>query len=207
MIITYHGKSHIKLQVGDLVIACGPVGKASKARQTKYGADIALIPLNTADYNGVENVTHGSKEPFVVAGAGEYEYKGFFVKAFSTIHMIGAEEHQSISYIFNLDGMRVLYLGPIHTMLLPEHKEIIDNVDIIFVPVGGDDASLNPYDAYKLAVGLDPKIIIPIDYREDLLPIFLKESGGDKAEIMEKITIKYKDIADKEAMVMRIEEI
>ena len=207
MIITYHGKSHVKLQVGDIVIACGPVGKGSKARQTKYGADIALIPLDTPDYNGVENVTHGSKEPFVINGAGEYEYKGVFIKAFATKTMLDGVEHQNISYIFNLDGMRVLYLGPIHTLLEGEQKEVIDNVDIIFVPVGGDQVSLNPYDAYKLSVGLDPKVIIPIDYKEDLIPIFLKESGGEKAEIAEKITIKYKDIADKEAIVMRVEEI
>lgn len=206
MIINYHGKAHVKLQLGDTVIAMGPIGKASKHRQTKYGADIALIPIDLPDYNGVENVTHGSKVPFVISGAGEYEHKGIFIKAFATPTVLDGKEYQNISYIFNFDGIRVLYLGAIHQMLLPEHKEIIDNVDIIFVPIGGDDKTLNPYDAYKLCVGLDTKVIIPIDYKEDLLPIFLKESGSSHTDIAEKITIKYKDIADKEAAIMRVEE-
>ncbi len=206
MIITYHGKSHIKLQVGDIVIACGPVSKNSKRRQVKYGADIALIPIDLADYNGVDNVTHGSKEPFVINSAGEYEHKNIFIKAFSTPNITDKEKHLNTSFIFDLDGIRVLYLGAIQQLLESEHKEIIDNVDIVFVPIGGDDVTLNPYDAYKLAVGLGPKVIIPIDYKEDLLPIFLKESGGEKSDIMEKITIKYKDISDKDAVIMRIEE-
>ena len=206
MIITYHGKSHIKLQVGDTVIACGPVSKASKSKQVKYGADIALIPIDRPDYNGVDNVTHGSKEPFVINGAGEYEYKGVFIKGLSTSSVIDGAEYVNTSFVFTFDGIRVLYLGPIHQLLESIHKEVIDNVDVIFVPVGGDRETLNPYDAYKLAISLDPKVIIPIDYTEDLLPIFLKESDGEKAELMEKITIKYKDISDKEAVVMRIEE-
>ncbi len=206
MIITYHGKSHIKLQVGDVVIACGPNSKSSKVRQVKYGADIALIPMDRPDYNGVDNVTHGSKEPFVISGAGEYEHKGVFIKGFTTTSTIDKVEYSNTSFVFTLDGIRVLYLGPIHQTLESIHKEVIDNVDIIFVPVGGDQTTLNPYDAYKLCIGLDPKVIIPIDYTEDLLPIFLKESGGEHAEVMEKITIKYKDISDKEAIVMRLEE-
>lgn len=206
MIITYHGKSHIKLQVGDIVIACGPVSKNSKRKQVKYGADITLIPMDHPDYNGVDNVTHGSKEPFVINSAGEYEHKNIFIKAFSTSNITDKEKRLNTSFIFDLDGIRVLYLGAIQQLLESEHKEIIDNVDIVFVPIGGDDVTLNPYDAYKLAVGLGPKVIIPIDYKEDLLPIFLKESGGEKADIMEKITIKYKDISDKDAVIMRIEE-
>ena len=206
MIITYHGKSHIKLQVGDIVIACGPVSKNSKRKQVKYGADIALIPLDHPDYNGVDNVTHGSKAPFVISSAGEYEHKNIFIKAFSTPNITDKENYLNTSYIFDLDGIRVLYLGAVQQLLESEHKEIIDNVDIVFVPIGGDQVTLNPYDAYKLAVGLGPKVIIPIDYKEDLLPIFLKESGGEKSDIMEKITIKYKDISDKDALIMRIEE-
>lgn len=210
MIITYHGKAHIKLQVGDLTVACGPVSKDSKSKQVKYGADIALIPMDYKDYNGIENVTHGNKAPFVINSAGEYEYNKFFVKAFATPSVIDGKEYQNISFIFNLDGIRVLYLGAIHQMLAPEHKEIIDNVDIIFVPVGGDQLSLNPYDASKLAMSLAPKVIIPIDYKEDLLPIFLKESGAKDSgivnEINEKLTLKYKDISALECVVMRLHE-
>lgn len=207
MIITYHGKGHIKLVTGDVVIALGPVGKQSKRRQTKYGADIALIPLQHEDYNGYENVTLGAKTPFVIKGAGEYEVKNIFINAFSAKVNRGKDTYIATSFVFNFDGMRVAYIGQIRDLLAPEHKEIIDTVDILFVPVGGDDNNLNPYDANKLATGLEPLIIIPIDHDEKTLPIFLKESGSEKVQPVEKLTIKKKDIADKKSEVIILEEI
>ncbi len=207
MIITYHGKGHIKLVTGDTTIAIAPVSKKSKRRQTKYGADIALIPIQHDDYNGVENVTLGNKEPFVIKGAGEYEVKNIFINAFSGKVNREKSDYMATSFVFNFDGMRVAYIGQIRDLLAPEHKEIIDTVDILFVPVGGDDLNLNPYDANKIATGLEPLIIIPVDYDERTLPIFLKESGSEKVKSIEKLTIRKKDIADKKSEVVLLEEI
>ncbi len=207
MIITYHGKGHIKLVTGDTTISLSPVSKESKKRQTKYGSDIAMIPINLPDYNGYENVDNASRSPFVIRGAGEYEVAGIFVNAFSTSVVRGGKDYITTSYVFNFDGMRVAYLGQITGPLAPEHKEIIDEVDVLFVPVGGDDLNLNPYDANKIAVGLEPHIIIPVDYDEKTLPIFLKEGGTENIQALEKLTIKKKDILDKQSSIILLEEI
>lgn len=206
MIITYHGKGHIKLVTGDTTISLGPVSKDSKKRQTKYGADVALLPINHPDYNGVENVTHGSKEPFVIKSAGEYEIAGVFINGFSEKITRDGNEYMTNSYVFNFDGIRVVYLGQIQDQLKPEHKEIIDEVDVLFVPVGGDGESLNAYDAAKLATGLEPKIIIPIDHNEKTLPIFMKEMGAEGVGAIDKLTIKKKDILEKQGEVVLLEE-
>lgn len=207
MIITYHGKGHIKLVTGDMTLSIGPVSKSSKRRQTKYGADVAMIPLMHPDYEGADNVTHGDKSPFVIKGAGEYEVHNIFINSFSTKVTREKIDYMANSFVFNFDGMRIAYIGQIKELLPSEHKEIIDEVDVLFVPVSGDDLNLNPYDAYKLSFGLEPKIIIPIDYDEKTLPIFLKESGTEKITPVEKLTIKKKDIADKESEVIVLEEI
>ncbi len=207
MIITFHGKGHIKLVTGDTTIAIGPVSKTSKKRQTKYGSDIALIPLIHPDYDGADNVVNSSKEPFVIKGAGEYEVNNIFINAFSSKVNREKVDYMATSFVFNFDGMRVAYIGQIKDLLPSEHKEVIDEVDVLFVPVGGDDMNLNPYDAYKLAVGLEAKIIIPVDHDEKTLPIFLKESGSEKITPVEKLTIKKKDIFDKKGEVVLIEEI
>ncbi len=207
MIITYHGAGHIKLVTGDVTIAIGPVSKNSKKRQTKYGANVCLIPLIHDDYNGVENVTHGEKIPFVIKGAGEYEVDNIFINAFSSKIVRDKIEYMANSFVFNFDGIRVAYIGGIQELLLSEQKEIIDEVDVLFVPIGGDGVNLNPYDAYKLSVGLEPKVIIPVDHNELTLPIFLKESGEEKVQSLEKLTIKKKDILDKKGEVIILEEI
>ncbi len=207
MIITYHGKGSIKLVTGDITIALGPISKSSKARQTKYGADIALIPLEHPDYDGVDNVTHGSKEPFAIRSAGEYEIAGIFINAFSTPVNREKVDYMTTSFVFNFDGMRIAYIGQIQDVLASEHKEIIDEVDILFIPLAGDGKNLNAYDAHKIAVGLEPKIIIPIDHTEQTLPIFLKESGVESLQSVDKLTIKKKDILEKQGEIVLIEEL
>lgn len=207
MIITYHGKGHIKLVTGDTVIAIAPISKKSKRRQTKYGADIALIPLAHEDYDGVDNVTHGAKVPFAIKGAGEYEIGGMFVNGFSTKVNREGIDYMASSYVFTFDGIRVAYIGQIQEPLQAEEKEIIDNVDVLFIPVGGDGVNLNPYDANKVAVGLEPKIIIPVDHTDKTLPVFLKEAGAEKIQSIDKLTIKKKDITEKQGEIILLEEI
>lgn len=210
MIITNYGRQHFKLQVGDLTIAINPVSKEGRGKTAKYGADITLITTNHPDYNGSEQTEHASKEPFVIEGAGEYEVQDIFIRGFSTVTKLmdgkKEKEYQNTSYVFTIDGMRVTFLGALSKMLEPEHKEVIDETDILFVPVGDDGFLLNAYDAHKLAVSLEPKLVIPMDYDEKSLPIFLKESGAEKIDPVEKLTIKKKDIEGKLAEVVLFHE-
>lgn len=211
MIITHFGREHFKLQVGDLTVAINPVSKDGKGKVTKYGADITLITTNHPDYNGGEQTELGTKVPFVIRGAGEYEVRDIFIKGFSTITKLkdgkSEKEYQNTSYVFTIDGIRVTFLGALSTMLLPEHKEIIDETDVLFVPVGEDGFLLNAYDAYKLSVSLEPKLVIPMDYNEQSLPIFLKEAGNEKVNPLEKLTIKKKDIEGKLGEVVLFHEL
>ncbi|MEN9881445.1 MAG: hypothetical protein RLZZ308_628 [Candidatus Parcubacteria bacterium] len=210
MIITHYGREHFKLQVGDLVVAVNPVSKEGKGKVSKYGADVTLITTNHPDYNGAEQTEHGEKTPFVIRGAGEYEVKDIFIKGFSTPVTIKKGKtdsiYQNTSYVFTIDGIRVTFLGALGQKLEPEHKAIIDETDILFLSVGNDTFLLNPYDAYKLAVSLEPKLIIPMDYDEQSLPIFIKEAGAEKVEPVEKLTIKRKDIEGKLGEVVLFHE-
>lgn len=207
MIITYHGKGHIKLITGDITIAISPISKDSKHRQTKYGADIVLIPLDHKDYNGVDNILINKKDPFIMKSAGEAEIADIFINGFSSQVERDKKIYMANSFVFNFDNIRVCYLGQITGPLSSEHKEIIDNVDVLFVPVGGENQNLSPYDANKIAVNLEPKVIIPIDSDEINMGIFLKEASQDNPQRLEKLTIKKKDIEAKQNEVIVLEEI
>ncbi len=211
MIITHYGRQHFKLQVGDLTFAINPVSKEGKGKVSKYGADVTLVTTNHPDYNGVEQTEMGSKTPFVIRGAGEYEVQNIFIKGFATEVTLKEnkkdKKYQNTSYVFTIDGIRVTFLGALSEMLKPEHKEIIDETDVLFIPVGEDGFLLNAYDAYKLSVSLEPKLIIPMDYNEQSIPIFLKEVGSEKIEPVEKLTIKKKDIEGKLGEVVLFHEL
>ena len=77
----------------------------------------------------------------------------------------------------------------------------IETPDILFVPIGNNEL-LGPIEAYKLAVTLEPKIIIPMDYDEKKLKAFLKEAGQEKVAPIEKLTIKAKELIGKEGEVV-----
>ncbi len=210
MIITNYGRQHFKLQVGDTTFALNPVSKDGKGKVAKYGADVCLITTNHADYNGREQTEHGGKVPFVISGPGEYEVKEIFIKGFGTETELKdgktTKKYQNTSYCFTFDGIKVTFLGALSHMLEPAHKETIDETDVLFIPVGEDGFLLNAYDAYKLSVSLEPKLIIPMDYNEQSLPIFLKEAGAEKIEPVEKLTIKRKDIEGKLGEVVLFHE-
>ena len=76
--------------------------------------------------------------------------------------------------------MNICFLGALGTNeLSQEIKEDMDDIDILFVPIG-DKGVLNPNEAYKLAVKLQPKIIIPMHYfdeKDPMLKMFLSEEG------------------------------
>lgn len=204
MIITYLGKQFFKIAQGDLVMAVNPISKDSKGdvKGTRFGSDIALSTINHPDYNGFDMVTHGDNVPFEVKGPGDYEIKEVFIKGIMTETTINEKKYINTIYSFMIDNISICFLGCMsNNKVSTEVREDISNPDILFVPIGNNDL-LDPTEAYKLAVSLEPKIIIPMDYDEKTLRAFLKEGGQDKVESVEKLTIKAKDIVGREGEIV-----
>lgn len=209
MVITFLGGEFVKVQFGDIVLAFNPISKDSGLKTARFGADIVLSSINHPDMNGFDQVSFGDKKAFAVNSPGEYEIKGVFIKGASSVSNYGDEKRINTIYSVELEGMNICFLGALDEEELPkEADEAIDNVDILFVPIGGKGV-LNPEKAYKLAVSIGPKIIIPIHYGDmgdkDALKHFLKEAGeSPKPET--KLTLKKKDLEGKDAAVMLLEQ-
>ncbi len=203
MIITYFGKQFFKIQQGEMVLAFNPVNKSSKTGITaKFGADIALITTNHPDYNGIDQLSHGERVPFTITGPGDYEVREIFVKGGMTHSMIEDKKYINTIYSLKVDNINILFLGALSDGEL--NKETIESMgspDILFTPVGGKDL-LDAKSASKLASILEPKLIIPMDYDDISLKAFLKESGEEKAQVVDKLTLKLKDLDNKEGEVI-----
>lgn len=206
MIISYEGVEFIKIQHGSDVIAFNPISKKSKHKGSNFGADLALITANNPDFNGVENVTRGDKEPFVIDGPGEYEVHGFFVEGFLSKTSYSGKEMVNTIYAMTIDNMNVVFMGAFGDKdLSNEVKEALGDIDILFVPIGGEGV-LDAQEAYKLAVKREPKIIIPIHYGFDgdktSLKNFLDEGGADDTKPVDKLTVKLKDLIGKNGEIV-----
>jgi L-ascorbate metabolism protein UlaG (beta-lactamase superfamily) len=159
--------------------------------------------------NGIESVTYGGKEPFAITGPGEYEHSGVVIQGFQSKSKYGlqkgAESALNTVYLVELEDMTLLHLGALSDEdLSKEARENINEVDVLFVPIGGDGV-LASGPAHELAVSLEPKILIPIHVSgaggEKALETFLKEAGTT-GEKFDKLTLKKKDLAGRDGSIL-----
>ena len=204
MVITHHGAEFFKVSFGDTTLALNPISKDSKLKGARFGADVALISLDDPDMNGAAEVAYGERQPFVIAGPGEYEVKGVTVKGFLSSSAYRGERLNTI-YFISLEGMNLCFLGALVDKKLPQDaREALEDIDILFIPVGGDGV-LSASDAHDVAILLEPKIVIPMHYdgigEKGALAAFLKEEGTDVKSV-DKLTLKKKDLEGKEGEVV-----
>ncbi len=180
MIVTYQGGNSFKVSQGELSLAVNPPAKTS--------ADVTLFSSATSSAGAVSD-----KSGFVITGPGEYEVKDIFIKGFLSE---GREGFNTI-YLVSFEGMKLCFLGSLATPeLKAEVLENLEEIDILFAPT----------DTYKLAVSLEPSIIIPANYNATSLSQFLKEGGESKAESLDKLVVKKKDLEGKKGEIMVLKE-
>jgi len=191
MVITYYGAACFRVQSGETVIAFAPPSKESKFKAPRFQTDIALINCEHPDYNGrdVLSAKDEKKPVFVIDGPGEYEISGIYIKGISI----------PVIYVLSLENISLCHLGAfIEKNLGPEIKEEIGEVDVLFVPIDEDDGQK----AAQLISQIEPKIAIPMNYKEADLKQFLKEFGNGSIKPEEKLTIKKKDLSEEKTQVV-----
>lgn len=195
MIITYQGGQCFKVSFGDTTLAFNPISKKSKLPECKFGSDVAFVSLWHPDFNGVEQVAHGSKQPFVVDGPGEYEIGTVTARGFGVATTYDKKEVFNTIYQVRLEEMNIVFLGALGDPEIdPKILGELGDIDILFVPIGGGDVLTVPQ-ASKLATKLESRVIIPMQYDATALSTFLKEEGAEGTKPVDKLTLKRKDIA------------
>lgn len=211
MVITHHGGQCFKVTLGDLTIVFDPINKGATLPSARFGADIALVSRDHPDMNGVDEVTYGEKVPFAITGPGEYERQGVVIQGFLSKSNYGLKKDQNEAintiYTVDLEDMTLVHLGALADAELPKSaRESIDEIDVLFVPIGGNGV-LSSDEAHKLVVALEPKIIIPMHWsgigEPKSLEAFLKESGNG-GEKVDKLTLKKKDLVGLDGRILVI---
>lgn len=174
MVITREGSDSFKISQGDLTVVLNP--------ESKVSADLTLFSMGRGET--------AEKSGFVISGPGEYEVKGVFVKGFLSE---GPSGKVNTIYVLNFEGMNLCFLGSlISEAVASEIAGELEDIDILFTPVSHS----------KLAVSLEPSLIIPTSYNQDSLKKFLKDAGEDNPETLDKLVIKKKDLDGKEGDII-----
>ncbi len=161
----------------------------------------SLTPNITLYTRGENESITVSGNPFILSTPGECETKGVLI----TAGFGGDRDHLFIR--FDAEGMSVAHLGLTRHVPTESELEIVGDVDILVLPVGGG-SGYDPEDAVKVINLIEPKIVIPVAFKSDNDPKlagpegFLRELGV-KAETPEtKVILKKKDLPSEETKVV-----
>ncbi len=202
MVITHHGGQCFKVSFGDTTLVFDPISKQSKLGAVKFGSDVAFISIWHPNFNGVNEVAFGSKEPFVIDGPGEYEVGTVTARGYGVPTTYENKLCFNTIYQVTLEEINLVFLGALGSDVIdPAILGELDDIDILFVPVGGGDV-LDVPAASKLATKLEAKCIIPMHYNDQALKAFLKEEGADGVKAQDKLTVKKKDLVAMEGEIV-----
>ncbi len=194
MIITYHGGQCFKISSGSTVVAFNPPNKKADSG-VRFGADVALVTLWHSDFNGVERMSYGNKQTFVIDGPGEYEVGDITVRGWSVPVKYKDNNFYNTIYQVSLEGINIIFTGVVNNVdnidssILSE----LGDIDILLIPIDGGDVLEVP-EAYRLAVKLESKLIVPVYDNQSSSQSFLKEAGLEGIKKVEKFTVKKKDL-------------
>ncbi len=216
MNITWYGQACFRLSAkggsasgGETTtVLIDPFSKKIGLREPRVNDAIILVTHEHEDHNNVEDLPAQADagKAFVIRGPGEYEKSGVQVVGISSFHdnVQGAERGLNTIYVIKLEDITLCHLGDLgQHELTGEQIEVIGNVDILLVPVGGV-YTIDGKQAVGIVKQIEPKIIIPMHYKVsgltvDLEPAtaFLKEIGI-KPEEVETFRINAKSLPQEE---------
>ena len=183
MQINWYGHSCFRLRDRYGAVVTDPYGDDIGYRLPRIRADIVTVTHEHPDHANVKAI---KGNPQVISGPGEYEIKGIFVigipaQSEETQTKVGV---RNTLYLFDFEGVTVCHLGDLRRVPTQSQLEELGDVDVLLIPVGGG-TTLGAAKASEVISLLEPKIVIPMHYKTELLkgvklaPVdqFLKEMG------------------------------
>lgn len=226
MVIKHLGHSCFRIRGAKGTIITDPFDeKVVGFKLPRTTSDIVTISHQHEDHNCADKI--GGKEkpgggrhaslrgkPFMIDGPGEYEVKGIRIHGISSFHdnQKGAQRGKNVMYLFHLDGISLLHCGDLGHTLTEEYIDIVEEVDILLIPVGGV-YTINAQAAAQIAAKLEPRIVIPMHYNEKRLnqevfaqlqkvDAFLSEIGQEEVKPIDKLVVSRSNLPEETKVVV-----
>ena len=171
MDIKYKGNTSFYIKGKKASVALNPTQDMTKS-------DVALFSSKAED----------SKAEQTIDWPGEYEVNEVLVHGISAPH----GEETTTFFQFEIDEVKFLYLPNLDHLLADETLNLIGDVDVVLLPVGGNgvlDAKL----ASKVYESIEPKMVIPMQHSTGGFgPVadFLKEVGKTGLEAQPSLKLE-----------------
>jgi len=211
MDISYLGLSSFKLKFSQVNVVTDPFDpKMVGLKFPKASCDFVTVSHQHQDHNYLDGLADYKK---VLDGPGEYEIMGVSVLGYPFYHddQKGEKRGDNTAFIFEFQGLRILHLGDLGHELSSKEMDILGDIDVVMVPVGGV-FTINAQKAAELVKSMEPSIVIPMHYKIDGMSSntfesldgvdkFLKEVGLP-VEKMDKLSFKSGDFGEETKVVV-----
>ena len=162
--IRWHGHSCFEIK-NDITLVTDPHdGKSIGIPAPNIEGDIILVSHDHYDHNSVKTVEKiGSK---VVRDERKRNIYNVVIRGIKTYHdeNFGDSRGENIIFKFLIDDINFCHLGDLGHILEEDIAEKIGDVDILFIPVGGN-FTIDANYAWKIVNLIKPSIIIPMHYK------------------------------------------
>lgn len=140
------------------------LGCTAGYRPPKVGADLVMISSQLLDEGAVEIVPGN---PRLLYEPGAYQVDGLRIQGIRTDHdrLGGKRFGTNVAWQWRQAGLNLLHLGGAAAPISLEQKILMGRPDVLFVPVGGGAKAYNPEEAKQAVQVLNPKLVIPTQYR------------------------------------------
>ncbi|MDO8463257.1 MAG: MBL fold metallo-hydrolase [bacterium] len=201
MIIQYHGDACVRLSGkhggSDFTVLMDPYDAKETGLRVLRPSSVDVVLSTT----GV--VPSFGEGPFIITGPGEYDVRG--------VSIIGIPFHGKTIYRIAAEDLTIVHLGFVAASPDSLLIEQLGDVDIVFVPVGGNGV-LTASGAAEVIERMEPRVVVPIQYAvpESNLPYdrataFVKEMGCNERDAEDKLKVVKRDLPTDERWVRLLE--
>ncbi|MFA5829051.1 MAG: MBL fold metallo-hydrolase [Candidatus Gracilibacteria bacterium] len=178
MEIIWHGYGCLSIKTKDGIAIINPYKDEIGLKLPNIKANVVLT--SNSEDPATNNAAGIGGEPKVLSWPGEYEVAGIAI----TAQELNNDPKLADSMVFTLDadGLKVCYLTNVSTALSDEFVENIGQVDVLIVPVSGNNAGYK--EAHAAIEEIEPRAVVPMRYMTpglkltvDTLDNFAKQAG------------------------------
>lgn len=201
MEIKFHGHACFSIKDGKITLVTDPYSNEIGLKLPELKANIVTISHDNKAYNNYKAIP---EDPMVLNWPGEYENSAIYFKGINSFHNTKEDKEQLENIIFAIswNGIRLCHLGAQGTKLTPEQLENVGDVDVLFIPVGGN-GTVDAKKAKEIIEQIEPRIIIPMAYHTngsklglDTLDNFLSAMGSKGIEPVDSFEVKKSELPE-----------
>ena len=198
MELTWIGHSCFRLRGREVAIITDPCARGSGYALNKAAADVVTVSNRHPNHDASGEV---AGTPTVLDGPGEYEVKGALISGVRTpLPKNNPQAARNTAYIMSVDDITVCHLGDLASLLSSDQIQLMKDVDVLLVPVGGH-CTIGAQEAVEIIAQVEPRLVIPMHYQTelskvDLEPVdrFLREMGISQVQPQPRLNVTHSSL-------------